>query len=304
MIAQRLIIAICIPFSILCASGNPKAAETTNKETLNQKFVELKKFAILADVVYKSAAKIHNATALYGYTISDYGTISGVEVVYFLATNNQEKTHLISVRGTSNNQNAIVDLSLQLILDQRAQIFLHNGFSLTAADIYKQIQPKLTNGYQIDTTGHSLGGAVALILAMYLDSERYNVGRIVTFGQPKLTNIRGALKYSHLNITRVVTAKDLVPLVPPFDPMDINNLDIYWHLGQELILQPGNQYSLLVGLASMLRATSFLTNQLNEDYQHNHKMSLYLDLIEQKTNGARLVPFKNEFNLLDLVKSW
>jgi triacylglycerol lipase len=304
VIVQSLILAICIPLTILSVSSKAKATETTENETLDQKFVELKEFAILADAAYQSETKIHSTNAIYGYKISDYAIVSEAEVAYFLATNNKKKTHIISIRGTTNNQNAIVDLALQLIFDPRAQVYLHSGFAQAAAEIYKKILPKLNNDYRIKTTGHSLGGAVALILAMYLDAERFNVERIVTFGQPKLTNIQGALKYDHLNITRVVTARDLVPLVPPFDPMDINNLDIYWHLGQELILHTGTQYSLLVGLDSMLRATNFLTHQLSEDYQRNHKMALYLKLIEQKVNGASLIPFKNEFSLFDLVERW
>lgn len=303
MFAQRLTTAVCLALIFLCISTVTTAA-TTNKQPLNQEFTELQEYAIFANAAYQSEAKIRNTIAPFGYTITEYGNIPGVEVVYFVATNNKKKTHIISVRGTSNVENAIIDFALQLVFDPHAQVYLHKGFALTATDTYKKIRLKLNKNYQVRTTGHSLGGAVATILAMYLYGESYQVERTVTFGQPKVTNVGGASFYNHLNITRVVTASDLIPLIPPMDPTDIKNLDIYWHLGQELILYPDSKFSRLAGLSSMLRATSFLTNQLKQNFSYNHKMALYLQLVKQLQKGAIFVPFKNEFGILDLVEGW
>ena len=61
--------------------------------------------------------------------------------------------------------------------------------------------------------GHSLGGAVASILAINLDIDGYKVGGVTTFGQPKFTDKVGMEKYKHIPITRVVNEKDVVPLV-------------------------------------------------------------------------------------------
>ena len=144
---------------------------------------------------------------------------------------------------------------------------------------------------------------MALVLAKYLETDNYRVGTVITFGQPKVTNLAGAKTFQNLNITRVVTPLDLVPLVPPFDPLDINNLDIYWHSGQEVLLLENKQYSILEGVNSMLRTTKFTQKQLTEDNLHNHKMTFYLELLHKKKLSNELVPYKNNFNLFNLFGS-
>ena len=145
-----------------------------------------------------------------------------------------------------------------------------------------------------------MGGAVALVLAMYLDNDDFKIGEVITFGQPKVTNINGANKYQHLNITRIVTPKDLVPLVPLIDPLDINDLDIYWHVGKEIILLPGTTYAILEGIYSMLRAVKFTQQALSEDNLKHHQMNQYLMMLNKKIPTSKLVPFKNNLNLFNL----
>ncbi|MFW2373578.1 MAG: lipase family protein [Gammaproteobacteria bacterium] len=276
---------------------NVLATQQQNQHSIN--FTEIKEYASYANASYLTTAKIRELGLLKNYTLSHYSSIPDIHVSYFLLTNDLTKTQIIAVRGTSNIENAIIDVALKLTRDEHAGIGLHNGFSQAAQAIYKEIKPKIRADYQINTTGHSLGGAVALILAMYLDTDQFKTGQVITFGQPKVTNIPGANKFKHLNITRVVTPKDLVPLVPPFDPVDINNLDIYWHIGKEVILFPDTTYAMLQGMSSMLRATKFTQEPLNENNLKNHQMSLYLDMLDKKIPTAKLVPFKNSLNLFN-----
>ncbi len=69
----------------------------------------------------------------------------------------------------------------------------------------------------VSLTGHSLGGAEAVILAMYLKTEGWKVSRVVTFGQPKVTDADGSKRFRDLPVLRVVNANDSVPLVPPLE---------------------------------------------------------------------------------------
>ena len=269
-------------------------------EAASQLFSSIKEYALFADAAYQTQADITNTLKKQAYQLTRYSNIPDYEVSYFLAKNDRTKRQVLSVRGTSNVENVIVNISLQLSHDKHTGIRLHQGFAKAAQHIFEEIKPQLHKDYTIDTTGHSLGGAVALILAMYLDVNHYTIGQVVTFGQPKLTNIIGAQKFKHLNVTRLVTLKDVVPLVPPFDPTnlvlpfdptDINNLDIYWHLGREILLLPGAGYSRLEGLDSMLRATKFLDEQLSEENVEHHKMSFYMELINIKLKNAKEVPY-------------
>ena len=266
-------------------------------------FTRLIESAEFANAAYQPEAEIAELIRSSNYRLTQYHTIPENQVSYFIATNELTKTQLIAVRGTSNVENAIVDISLKLTQDERTGLRVHAGFSSAALQIYDDIQPFLKKNYTINTTGHSLGGAVALIVAMYLDSDQYRVGQVITFGQPKVTNLAGANAFQHLKIIRVVTALDLVPLVPPFDPLDINNLDIYWHSGQEVLLLAGTKYSILEGINSMLRTTRFTQKKLTEDNLHNHKMALYLELLNQKKQSNELIPHKNSFNLFNLFGS-
>jgi hypothetical protein len=260
-------------------------------------FAEILQYARLADVAYSSRATVDTAVRKHGYTLNHYANLPNLEVSYYLATDDIKRTQVIAVRGTSNVENALVDIAIQLITDNDFHIPLHNGFAVSAKGIYNDIKSKLNRDYKIKTTGHSLGGAVAVVLGLYLKNDGYQLERVVTFGQPKVTNISGAKKLDELDIWRVVTSRDLVPLVPPLHMADLNNLNIYWHTGREIILLEGKQYSITGGIDSMLRATGFLAQPLNEEILQQHKMSHYLALIEAKTADAQYVPYKNDLSI-------
>ena len=263
-------------------------------------FAKVKPYAELANAAYLPEQEARLIVEAQGYRLDQYSSVPGVEVNYFIATNDVLKHHVIAVRGTANVENAIVDVSLKLLPDERAKIALHQGFAQAAEGVYKALLPRLNKDYQVSTTGHSLGGAVAVILAMYLDIDHYSLGPIISFGQPKVTNVSGALVFRHLDVTRVVTAQDLVPLVPPLDVMDINNVDIFWHLGKEVVLLEGNDYAVLEGVKSMMRATKVINTRLGPENLEYHKMAGYLAQVEARAEAANLVAYDTGINLLKL----
>ncbi len=263
-------------------------------------FATIKDYGELASAAYEGESKARVACDKQGYQFTHYGRATGVEVAYFLATDDKHKTQVIAVRGTANVENVMVDADFKLVLDEYTGNMLHSGFVQSAAAVYKTLKPKLKRDYTINTTGHSLGGAVAMVLAMYLDQDEYHLGQVITFGQPKVTNITGAKRYDYMKVTRVVNEKDIVPLVPPFDPTDIKNVDLYWHAGQELILLPGDEYSLAGGIPSMLRTVKFFKEKPDEKNLQHHMMTLYLELVDKKISGAKEVPYKTGFSLYDM----
>jgi triacylglycerol lipase len=263
-------------------------------------FKQIRQFATLAKAAYEPEDTVNQAGYLEGYTLKQYRNIPEVEVTYLIAIDKLTKQPVIAVRGTSNVENALVDIAVKLRDDKHAGIKLHEGFSQAASKIYQDIQPQLDKSIKVHLTGHSLGGAVAVILAMYLEHDGFDVGNVITFGQPKVTNIAGSRQYANLNLLRVVTPRDLVPLVPPLDPLDIQNLDIYWHGGKEVLLNTDNSYSILEGATSVLRATKFTQQMLDEQNLVNHKMDLYLKLIDSMIKQSKQIPFENDFNLFNL----
>ena len=288
-------------FLLVCFLGPLWAQQQTEKDAI--KFTEILEAASFADVAYGTEAEISEFLQSSNYSLTQYHMIPQLNIAFFIATDDLAKKQIIAVRGTSNIENTMLDISLKLTPDDYTGIQLHKGFSLAAKQVFAEIQPVIKKDYQISTTGHSLGGAVALILAMYLDTDHFNVGQVITFGQPKVSNIAGTKKFEHLNLIRVVTPLDLVPLVPLFDPLDINNVDIYWHGGKEVLLLSDTQFAILEGIRSMLRATKFTQQVLNDENLKNHQMSFYIEKLDEKKSRSELVPFKNSFNLFNLFGS-
>lgn len=271
-------------------------------------FVELLDYARLADSAYESRDSVSRIAKEMGHELILYEDVPGLDVTYFLLTDTNNKNHWIAIRGTVNVKNTLVNLDLQLRPNDDIGIQLHSGFAETAKTIFQKIKPLLRKDYEIKITGHSLGGAVATVLAMYLDINKFSVRRIITFGQPKVTNITGAQKFSHLNMLRVVTARDVVPLLPPLDVVDLNisdlssisNVGIYWPLGQEIILLDKNEYSIAKGLDSMLRATKFLNKQPDMKNLQHHQIAHYLKAIKDRQQSAKWVPYKNDFSIFSI----
>ncbi len=290
--------SIIILLTMAFSSNTLLAKTKTNQNTVD--FQYIKEYANLSDAAYHSLKKLRQTTLLKDYSITQHSTIKDIGLSYFLISNAKTKTHVIAIRGTSNIENTILDISLKLKFNKHTGLRLHSGFLQAAQAIYTELKPAIRPSYTINTTGHSLGGAVAVVLAMYFDSDNKKIGQVITFGQPKVTNIAGAYKFKHLNIKRVVTQKDPVPVIPLIDPMDINDLDIYWHQGTEILLLSGSEYAVLEGLSSMLRATKFTQEPFTENNFKNHKMSQYLLKLSKRIPSAKLVPFSNNFNLFNL----
>jgi len=255
--------------------------------------------ADIANAIYQSDEDIAEVLTSQGYKIDRLHRIEGFSVVYVLATNETTKQHMVAVRGTSNIENAIVDAAFVLVPDKLSGIDVHQGFLLSARDIYQQIHSKIKPGYKINTVGHSLGGGVALILAMMFDAQGYDIAEVITFGQPKVTNISGSQQFTHLNITRLVNPKDVVPLVPPVDPMDLMNFSIFWHQGTEVLLHKNKQYSVLSGIGSMMRVADFLNDIPGEQHLTNHFMTTYINNIKAKLDSPEEIKYKTDFKFSD-----
>lgn len=286
---------LLLALSLFFVATSPSASEDGGID-----FAEIHRQAEFADAAYKSEAEIRVLLEASNLELTRYHTLADSQVSFYLATSETAKTHLIAVRGTSNILNAMIDISLKLKPDPDTGLRLHEGFAYAAKQVYAELKPWLGTGYRIRLTGHSLGGAVVSILALHLDAAGFDIERVVTFGQPKVTNVAGAAKLQRVDLVRVVTPVDLVPLLPLFDPLDINNLDVYWHGGREVVLLADGEYAVLEGIDSMLRATRFTRQALSEDNLAYHRMALYLEMLAPKVEASRRVSYPVDFNIFNL----
>jgi len=191
----------------------------------------------------------------------------------------------IVVRGTSNLINMRLDVDYNKVLDSRLQIPLHKGFADSALQVYQFAKPLLKSDYETRITGHSMGGAAAVIVLMLLKEDGLRLGQSITFGQPKVTNRDGARKYRSLPLLRFVNDKDPVPLLPPLEVSVVLDEGPYQHFGPEVVLEDGANYHYYSDhQAQRLSVLSFWTNLKNLSIQDvpEHAMSTYVTRIQQK----------------------
>ena len=169
-------------------------------------------YANLAANVYKSVEKIN---AAYEKDFKIY-TNEINEIRYIVLTDDSTKSHYVAIRGTSNSHNAMQDINFLKDKSKRLGINIHTGFHRTSEMIADDLLSRLDKTYKVCVTGHSLGGADAVIVSWYLDYANFNVEECVTFGQPKVTDSHGIRTMrDKIKLTRVVNETDVVPLVPP-----------------------------------------------------------------------------------------
>lgn len=133
----------------------------------------------------------------------------------FLATSAKHNMGVLAFRGTEKDIRDIkTDLKAPMIETDGNKI--HSGFYTAFNDLKPQIESALNaiedSGCALYITGHSLGGALALLATKFLASD--SLGACYTFGSPRVASSKFGDNIK-TPIYRVINAADLVPRVPP-----------------------------------------------------------------------------------------
>ena len=178
--------------------------------------------------------------AEYCKAIYDIGGDQKDEVAFKVIQDNG--ISIIVIRGTANEANVLSDIDVRLVSDARTGIRLHKGFRDAAATIMqiidtstttsKTIVQGLTLTYPLEqtvhVTGHSLGGAVAQIIGMWLHKRGKNV-QVYSYGSPKVSDQVLDSQPTHW---RVVRRSDPIPFSPPWPyrhtGLFIDSQDLDW----------------------------------------------------------------------------
>ena len=240
---------------LLSGCAAPLKAPPTQAGTATPPHIEFARVAELAKAAgnaYEPAAVIEAAYGPANVVIRDLPVSSGR---YFIAFNHADRIQTIAVRGSVNNQNALVDIDSLKVFDPRLKIFLHKGFKQAADELYADAVPLLRKDYKTRVTGHSLGGAIACIFMMDLLNDGVPVEQVVTFGQPKVTNEPGGRNLAGAPLLRIINDQDLVAQSPPSDLLfDISGA--YEHFGPEIMLRADGKWT----YSATPVTTAFLTN--------------------------------------------
>ena len=127
-------------------------------------------------------------------------------------------------RGTTLGVDLLTCLQAWTVYDEELQCRVHRGFRDQADRVVADLLPLLAPPQQndratVELAGHSLGGAVAAIVAGKLRQRGYRVVRLTTVGEPAYVatyrdaqQLRQLLPADHL---RIENDRDFVPFLPP-----------------------------------------------------------------------------------------
>lgn len=173
------------------------------------------------------------------------------------------------ITGTEDLKDVGIDIKVKPVpLDDADQnILVHSGFKSYAdaalSDGILNFVTEYINNHpqeKIYLTGHSLGGAIAMMIAVRLVDAGANMEnvKVVTFGAPAIGNKNFAEKYKDkIHLTRAVMDSDIV---------DVSlNIFGYTHFGEVVDYK-----------------------QVESSTQYSHAMSLYLDCAMRKFYDAGL----------------
>lgn len=287
--ANRSVFAPILALFLLVLSGCAGDLSQSFKQSLSVivptkiDFSELDYYAERSSSAYNPIADIRKAYPLVTRAV----TVQPIDVLYFIETDLANRNQTLSIRGTAKKQNVWEDIETALLPDVILGIPLHSGFKVDATAIYEDASPHLRKDLPLRLTGHSLGGAVAVIVAAYLEKEGYIVERVVTFGQPKITTEQPPLPRLMSVLTRVINEMDVVPMLPPY-----TFAKKYQHFSPEVILRDGPDYVYLDEHdADRISVGDFWRN-ITDFSTKDHHMDGYLANIKGKvTNGSSQVPY-------------
>lgn len=140
--------------------------------------------------------------AVCGYIASTYSNIFEYEEDTSMR---KKKTIVVGLRGTRSVSDVLADMRVDMALYQslkRALPFcgqkckIHKGFASYYKKTLAAIEDKLVDelelgkdeDYELVFVGHSLGGSVALLLALHFLDLGYDKLTLVTMGQPRVGN--------------------------------------------------------------------------------------------------------------------
>jgi predicted lipase len=184
---------------------------------------ELLFYAHLADKSYE------DELCLEGFTTQFIDT-QGCQAYILTNTKNQ----YVVFRGTDELRDWFVDLSFKPTCDG-----IQSGFNKYANVIVSKLIDEVDISKEVVFIGHSLGGAVALILSPLFNAK------VVSFGSPrvgteKFINVLSDAKIDHL---RVVNRFDYAPYIPMYP---------YKHYGKKITLK-GNQILFAHNMTSYIK---------------------------------------------------
>jgi predicted lipase len=138
----------------------------------------------------------------------------------FLATRGDEA--IISIKGTASLTDAAIDVDVSKV--EFNGTLVHAGFERCYEAIKHDVYQFVKRRERVLVTGHSMGAAIATLLATMIAIETHSDISLVTFGSPRVGNKAFTELFNSLVLdsTRVVHEFDIVARVPKIDFNHVN----------------------------------------------------------------------------------
>jgi len=169
-----------------------------------------------SQISYGNADQIKNETSTWGFERGEFFNEGGTQG--FVAWDS--KIVLVSFRGTKELGDWLINLNVMRKQNPpnygKVHTGFYDGFDCVRAQVIELLNEANADGKTIWITGHSLGGAIATIMAAEL-LEEHKIDGIYPFAHPRVVNRRAqGLFRTHYQdrFFRFVNDDDVVPKLP------------------------------------------------------------------------------------------
>ncbi len=246
-------------------------------------FAELIKNAVISSEPAEAENLLRQILATRGFSLVRTFAHPETDVQAFLCQHTEQDIAILVFRGTEKKLKDIkADVKARLIEvpaseEEGDRVILHGGYyeqyRSIEADLQEALASDAVSGKQIFYTGHSLGGALAIVATRFLAGD--SSGACYTFGSPPV----GTQTFDEnikTPIYRIINHVDIVPYLPspyfvlllrfigflldvilsPFGKVYSRILDAKWYRSLQLLLIDAGRYrqsgygSYLVGTIS------------------------------------------------------
>lgn len=195
---------------------------------------------------------------------------------------------VMAFRGTepTNIRDWLSDVSTPPVPGPGGKGFVHHGFNEALQSVYPEMRESLaklrTNGQTVFVTGHSLGGALAMLAGarLFFEEPSHIPDGVYTFGQPRTCErlLAGAHKQAFKNRHhRFVNNNDVVPTVPPEPAFThVDQLRYFDASGRMHESMP-----LIAGLADRAKGATADVFAPASDGIRDHSMKAYIACLEK-----------------------
>jgi hypothetical protein len=168
-------------------------------------------------LAYEDSAMVHSIANGWGFSRHRVHPLSVKNHTAFVLAN--DSFILVAFRGTNDRKDIWDDSNIWPVDIGIGNV--HRGFRQAAQTLWPKVLQTTTQvrdrNQPVWLTGHSLGGAIAVLTALRMQEERIEVAGIYTFGQPRVGD-QAFVDHTRRVLPayfRVVNHVDAVPTLPP-----------------------------------------------------------------------------------------